>query len=404
MQKITYFAKVYYLLCVFVAIALTCWCMYEYHLDNDVTDIILHKFHDTPNDILPSITLCDTDPFNEHTMHSTGDWNAIITDYMYLINGDQKRFNESLDPTDSFGILHKNPKAIKNYVEMLNTIDYDSVTVSLKNFISDFFIQIPFDSEINYSSRYDVIEHSLVVNKIDKETQKDSFLEPMEYVNTYVSARTGGYKCFTFDVPMIPKRDIRQIRMQVNVSRSIMGLDLSQFYFMLTFPKQTLQVSRGNQIYLNRHHSKRPQCYKFDVHVGAMEVFRTRDKSSNRCNVDWRHHDDEHLNAIINLIGCNPNHWQLSSHVPNCSSAKQYYEIDQMLSKKDGFMPPCRRIATISKITKGTNPEHLCLTNSYLDLRFYLDEETFYKEIVLVPAYTFQSLIGNAGNLTFIYI
>ena len=62
-EYITY-TQTYYVLCAFVAIALTSWCIHEYHLDKDVSNIMLRKFHDTEDDIHPSITLCRKDPFD----------------------------------------------------------------------------------------------------------------------------------------------------------------------------------------------------------------------------------------------------------------------------------------------------------------------------------------------------
>ena len=50
-------------ICSFIAIALTLWCFYEYELDKDISDISLRRFHETPDDIHPSITLCRKDPF-----------------------------------------------------------------------------------------------------------------------------------------------------------------------------------------------------------------------------------------------------------------------------------------------------------------------------------------------------
>ena len=381
--------KVFYVLCVLVAMALTCWCLYEYHLDRDVTDIMLHKFHDTSDDLLPSITLCDKDPFQAYkAWFDRGDTNRIAK-YADLIKGDKNVFKEILDPAIY------NTTSVNEYIQTLNRIDYDDITVSLKDLISNFHISIPFNYEVEYSKYYEVIGNSLVINPDDSAI--DPTLPPVASVNAYVSARHGRYKCFTFDVPMIQGREIREISMRVNTSQRTMGLDLGQYYFMLTFPNQTLQ-SRGSQIYLNRHHTNRPSCYKFEAHIGAMEVFRRRDKSRKRCNVDWKHQDEKQLNAIIKKIGCNPKHWKLQSPLPHCSSVDKYYDANQILYEKDGFEPPCRSIEKISKITKGTDFKWRCFSKSYLDLKFYLNEEAFYKEVVLVPAYTFQSLIGNAGN------
>ena len=221
--------KAYNVLCIFVAIALTSWCMYEYHLDHDVTDIMLHKFHDTPNDILPSITLCDKDPFQEYK--TWFDSSGTIQKYIKLIGGSSHV---------------RNITALNEHSQMLNSIDYDDVTVSLRDIIYEFFIEIPFNYDVMYSNRYDVVGNSLVINKAVSSI--DPTHKPIEYINTYVSARDGRYKCFTFDVPMIQGRDIREIGMRFNMTQRTMGLDLAQYYFMLTFHNQTLQ-SRGNQIY-----------------------------------------------------------------------------------------------------------------------------------------------------------
>ena len=87
MENVRTCEKVFYILCIFVAISLTVWCTYEYHLDHDVTDIVLRKFQDTPNDILPSITLCKRDPFESYNMEC---WEAKVIIYQSLISGDDR--------------------------------------------------------------------------------------------------------------------------------------------------------------------------------------------------------------------------------------------------------------------------------------------------------------------------
>ena len=97
-------------------------------------------------------------------------------------------------------------------------------------------------------------------------------------------------------------------------------------------------------------------------------------------------------------VGCNPKHWKVESNLPNCSKIEQYKDLNKNLYKKNVFMPPCRSIEGLSTQKQETDLGFRCLQNSYLDLFFYLDEEKMYKEIILVPAYSFQSLIGNAGK------
>ena len=49
--------------CILMTIILISWCAYKYLLDDDVTLINFKPFHDTDNDIYPSVMLCFYNPF-----------------------------------------------------------------------------------------------------------------------------------------------------------------------------------------------------------------------------------------------------------------------------------------------------------------------------------------------------
>ena len=81
-----------------------------------------------------------------------------------------------------------------------------------------------------------------------------------------------------------------------------------------------------------------------------------------------------------------------------CSTPQQFSEITEELNNKNGFMPPCRSIETLLKTTEGSTDWKMCLLqDSFLEVKIFLDEQTHYEEVVLLPAYLFQSLIGNSG-------
>ena len=63
--KYKYIVRTYHIFCLVVAITLTSWCIYEYSMDRDVTEIRLRKFHETKEDVHPSITICSLNPFWE---------------------------------------------------------------------------------------------------------------------------------------------------------------------------------------------------------------------------------------------------------------------------------------------------------------------------------------------------
>ena len=388
MAECIIFTQTYYVLCVFVAISLTSWCIHEYHLDKDISNIVLRKFHDTEDDIHPSITLCRKDPF-DYYLKST------IVDY------DDREQNEILHLYSSFlsGIESENFPFTSSLLKDMNKIEYDNISVSLEDIIKEVIISYPVKLDEYYDSKFSTSGNLLMFNKNlsskPKEINWNDF-KTFDHIDTYISARNEVYKCFTFDVPLIKGKNIRRIAIRFQERPD--GIDGGLYYFMLTYPNQTLQVSRGNQIEVGKYLTSKPTCYKFEIFVGRMEAFKRRNKPNERCNEDWKHHDEKQLNTIINEVGCNPKHWYRQSELPNCSTVEEYKKINQQYFEKDKFQPPCRSIESISKVTKGTDFGWRC-DKKYLEVIAYLDEERFYKEISLVEAYTFQSLIGNAGKI-----
>ena len=94
--------------CVFVSIVLTGWCVYEYLVDPEVSSIHLRKFHARPDDIHPSITLCDKNLFSMYSGNK-------LDDYQDLIGGNAKKYHSNFS---------------QKYIQELNKIDYDNYLFS----------------------------------------------------------------------------------------------------------------------------------------------------------------------------------------------------------------------------------------------------------------------------------
>ena len=56
------FVKVFHVFCVMTTVGFVGWCINEYSLDHDYTETTFATFHETLDDMYPSITLCDTQP------------------------------------------------------------------------------------------------------------------------------------------------------------------------------------------------------------------------------------------------------------------------------------------------------------------------------------------------------
>ena len=381
------YEKIYHLylsICVFVTIVLTSWCLYEYLVDPDVSSIHLRKFHARPDDIHPSITLCDRNLFSKGSLVGQS-WSVAnqLDDYYGLIGGTALNLNQK-------------------YIQELNDIDYDNVTVSLNDLLKTFIIDIVLSFDQTDSLVYSVVGNYLVINKSETTLSNNSTLldfKSLERISVSISIRAARFKCFTFDIPMIKGVIIRKVQIDMNIPLDSSGIPLSRYFVMLTFPNQTLQVSPGKRIYLNKHHRRRQFCYQFQVNIGAMDVFHRRDKPDERCNIDWKNHDQVLRNYIIEKSRCKPKHWNTQSNVEYCNSVDQYKTINEKLFETGVFMPPCRSIERLSTTTNGKKVKFCPIGKQYLKLLFYLDEDTFYREIKVVPAYPFKSLVGNAGML-----
>jgi hypothetical protein len=288
----------------------------------------------------------------------------------------------------------------------LQEIDYDEVTTGLRDIISEFYITLPIDSEDLSRLNYDVrSDDQLILNENDIATWDDftywkKRLFEFKSITSYISTRQPYYKCYTIDAPMIEKVKIREISMRLNTSIFSYGLSSSQFHFYLTYPKQFLRTPLGNRIALPLQ-IKNAQCYKLEIHLGPIKVLRRRDKRKEPCNEDLKHHDEKQLNAVFEKTGCKPRHWKIPSALPNFSIPKQYSDFNDKFNNRDeNFMAPCRSIEKLAKEKVGTAPGWMSCRKTWLDLKVYLDGESYYEEVIFLPAYTFQSLIGNTGRIT----
>ena len=395
--------KLYRGLCLLTAIILVSWCIYEYSLDRDVTEIKLQKFHESEDDLYPSITICNKSPFyrikylnhiKNTSIISLQDPNSIeepgiIKAFNNFINGDGQALRNN-------GLLLKN--SYTKLMRSLLELDYDKMTVGIDDLISKFEITIPVNIQKVDSLVYNMTTDYFELNEL--ESLLSQSYDEFKVLKTYVSARFSNYKCFSLDIPIRKQVQVRKIALHLNASVFPFGLSPTQFYFTLTYPKQFMHASQGKQIRIPP--GNRARCYKFEVFVGSMKVFRRRDRSISRCNIDWRHHDEQQLKHIFDQVGCNPKHWKIESHLPHCTTPEQFLELNYQLQKKDGYMPPCRSIEKLSKRTLGKEMWRECLSSrskSYLDLQFYLDEESFYEEVILSPAYSLQNLVGNSGKI-----
>ena len=64
--------RIFHLICSISAFSLTCWCIYKYMKDEDVSLVNYKRYHSDKNSIYPSLTLCFNNPFLNDRLESFG--------------------------------------------------------------------------------------------------------------------------------------------------------------------------------------------------------------------------------------------------------------------------------------------------------------------------------------------
>ena len=403
--------RFFHAICLFTTIAFVGWCINEYTLDNDYTQTKFATFHQTAEDIYPSITICIQDPYikNKYDSHFRSlpiigeaadgslSESRILHSYKLFLSGDRSSSVEDNDWLHLFNTTHE------KWIQGLQSIDYDKITSAFEDVLTKFYIQIPIKFDHMDTLSYNASNGSLIADEVTIEKFENSThwngisLDVFKELKTYVSDRGVHHKCITIDIPMIKNVGIREVGMEFG-SASFVGEQFSpgQVYFYLTYPKQFLREPLGSRIKLP---FDRPQdCYKFKIHLGYIRVFKRRNKKRSPCNDDWRFHDEKQMSHVAEKVGCIPKHWKISSDLPLCSMPKQFSDIAVEINDKNGYMPPCRSIETLLKTTEGKTDWRMCLRGSFLEVKLFLDEQSHYEEVVLLPAYSLQSLVGNSGK------
>ena len=365
----------FHILCVITTIGLVAWCIHEYTLDHDYSETRFGNFHQTLDDIYPSLTICDEDPFlpAKHDVYlrnvpiigkkfkqsensfeeASGKWSSkILFSYNLFLNGRNGSLVAKSDWLRELNITYD------QLLLVLQNIDYDQITAGLEDLLTELYIEFPINSEHHLLLSYHNQNGSFIAKEVNIQDIENSpnwdgkSIDEFRQVKSYISLREAFRKCVTIDVPFQENVNIRQIGMRFNTS-NLVGKKISKdkFSFYLTYPRQVLRNLAGSRI-------KFPidipvTCYRFEILIGYIRVFKRRNKNRAPCNYEWKFHDDQQRRHVMKKIGCNPRHWKVPSYLPYCYNPHDYSEAKKELWKQNGFMQPCRSIETMMKATKG---------------------------------------------------
>ena len=382
-------------LCIFAAFCLTSYCIYIYWLDEDLVQIYFKGYHETPDDIYPSLTYCIKNTIQTPKMEDRlkkFDQNLTILSYQkFLIgdcswgrsNGDEPEFEWCND--------------VKRNVSWID-IDYDDVTSTLDDFLVNLIVFFTNNRESNDLVSYSMVNGSLVL--MDATTTEE--YRNLRKLNYTISVREHDYKCFSFDLPFVERKTIQKVEITMN-AESFPGNVISprsEYYFItMSYPNQVIRSLERNRVYL-RPQIMDTQCYIQETFIGSMEVLQRRNRRFESCIEDWKEHDKYVLENIAEKAGCIPKHWKMNSTFEFCNSNEQYKAIHKEYIKIKGSVPPCRSIEKLSQMSFETDLGWRCTFtgNWRLLLMFDFHKEVEYKEVYLTRKFCLQSLVGNSGN------
>jgi hypothetical protein len=271
--------SIFHLLCSISAFSLTCWCIYKYMKDEDVSLVNYKRYHSDENSIYPSLTLCFNNPFINDKLKSYGD-GVNITTYSKFLKG-----------------LY--------WDERMTQIDYDNVTLDIENYI---------------------VEAKVVVANGSLHSHNGS-------VHRYVVTRSSSLKCFSFDPPFVPDVGIEYLVVVLKNSIFPNGyrpthhnFDVNSgkgggFEIRFNYPRQVVRSDfTAKWIWENLGHNASKKWVGMTFKVKDVEILKRRSKPGLPCNLDWKHDDEKIMEEMIHTLQCRPPHWNVETDRDICSS------------------------------------------------------------------------------------
>ena len=306
----------------------------------------------------------------------------------------------------------------------MHEVNYDQISTNLGDHLRSFKIELESNEQIVYEVANgsfifkEVIEDVKVRKSLKKSNESIPLTNNIHAINNpnlYISKRETHQKCFSFDTPFIPKRQIKQLTLHFKKSL-LRGKgnkpDQKQFSVHYHYPHQTMKsISMLEQKFDKSE--KQVDRYMKRFYVASVEVIRRRNKRSAPC-IEGRY-DDVILKSAMRASGCKSSVIMSNDSYSICNTTQSFLEFNIAWKVKE-CPPPCESIQGLyewhgegdkAAIKKFCQRYGNTCENSDLIVEIIFTSE-FYKEIAYSKKYTFETLIGNTGgyigNLTFFNI
>ena len=369
-------------ICIIATLCFTSYCLYRYGLDDDTSRIHFKNYQEASDDIYPALTLCFKD---------------------YIIKSAFNNNNKKLKDYKSFLMGLKESDVFEN-------LDYENVTLNISRYIIEMFLttqddEVEEDDDDDESAEKEIDEN--------QGNQNENFVEMNEEVEDkipvnlerymYVAATViPSHKCWTFEIPYMANHTAIQtfsVRLNGSVFKNYKRPKKDSFMVVISYPGQFLsaRVIRSDWKVI----SQTKNDLKMTFNIQNMIALKKRNKFRETCSKESKKDDENKLRQIVQLLGCNPLHFQLNTTFPRCTiknSKRQTSSLDLNVYDK-----PCRQI---EKILYSYDEYYESFTSdNATDYEILLNfQGKTYMEIEQAKAYDFQSLIGNGGGYVGVFL
>ena len=350
-----------HVICIIVVIIYALSNIYSFLQNEDLCEISFKKFHNTEEDIYPSMTICQNTPFDKNVFNDGSNNAANISTYENYLRG------------------------IENVTQNLANIKYKEVSIQLDDFLI----------------KAGVIEKSLSGRK------KISLRE-------HVTEQSWGLfgkimKCFTFNVPF--KKDVKMSHTTVELRNSLFsnngqrqtdGWKSGGMHISFHYPKQFSRSFATNIRYWH-HLRSEENSHHIQFNLKDMEVLRRRQKKEEKClEKDTMEIDDWLIHHLMNRVKCSPPYWKeaaSNSTLSLCNTKEQLLNISRQSFRfffgTEEYNTPCAEIMKMT--TEYVEPKGYTLEANTTKIILYYRMDTF-KEIKQMRSYTGMMLLGNVGG------
>ena len=350
------------ILCVISTICLGSYVIYQYILDEDLTEVSFKKFHEDDESIYPEISVCLTDAYLDNRLKQLG---AGINgrSYRKFLNGE-------------------------HWDDRMAKIDYDNVTLDIKDYLIETCIRQKF---------------------------KDGHCKPFNAkISTFVHQIR---KCFTINNP--DKTSILFVEAKLNSTLFPSSIRPAGSKFLLRFSFRHQLFRSATSTFLNwPDRINASKSFLMDFRIRNTHVLRRRqDKPSNPCFA-WNDYDQLVFEDMIKEVGCKPMYWNKPTSLSDCKEKEKmkmfvdkfyerYFPIDQNLVD----IPPCLEVQYVKMDYKDLPANNLETRketiqdnqDDWFKIRLWYRSPTF-MEIKQVKAYCFESVVGNGGGYVGLFL